>query len=133
MLAFLDVFFFVFHTALIVFVLIGWAHPKTRPWNLAVQLLTLFSWVGLGYFYGWGYCICTDWHWQVREAMGRPMHTTSYTVFLVEATLPVNVSRLFMEGMTTAGLIIAFAISLTLNIRDWRRKRRNATAPQPQH
>ena len=131
MLVFLDIFFFVFHTALIFFNLFGWAHPTTRPWNLATLLLTAFAWFGLGIFYGWGYCPCTDWHWQVREAMGQPMHTTSYTVFLVESTLPVSVSRLYMDGVTVAGLFLALFMSIYLNVRDWKRKRRNATHPTP--
>ena len=26
--------------------------------------------VGLGAVYGWGYCPCTDWHWDVKRRLG---------------------------------------------------------------
>jgi hypothetical protein len=33
-------------------------------------VLTASSWLVLGYFYGLGYCFLTDWHWQVKRALG---------------------------------------------------------------
>ena len=112
----LDVFFFIFHTAWIIFVLVGWAHPRTRRWHLAATLLTVFSWVGLGYWYSWGYCPCTDWHWQVREAMGNPPQYMSYTRFLVESLLPVTISRFYVDAMTVTGLVLATATSILLKL-----------------
>ena len=54
--------FFVFHTAWIAFNCVGWIWRRTRPWQLATVSLTALSWFGLGVWYGWGYCPCTDWH-----------------------------------------------------------------------
>ena len=124
----LDVFFFVFHTAWIVFVLAGWIHPRMRRWHLAAVFLTAFSWVGLGYWYGWGYCPCTDWHWQVREAMGNQPQYMSYTRFLVESLLPVRISRFYVDTMTVMGLILATALSVMLNISSTRRRHGERTA-----
>ena len=62
--------FFVFHTAWIAFNCVGWIWRRTRPWQLATVSLTALSWFGLGVWYGWGYCPCTDWHWQVRARLG---------------------------------------------------------------
>ncbi|MFP4174011.1 MAG: DUF2784 domain-containing protein [Candidatus Hydrogenedentota bacterium] len=127
----LDMFFFVFHTAWIVFVLVGWSHPRTRRWHLAATLLTVFSWLGLGYWYGWGYCPCTDWHWQVREAMGHPPHYTSYTRFLVESLLPVTISRFYVDAMTVIGLVLATATSVLLNIRALKDRWATRGVPEP--
>ncbi|HPF94086.1 MAG TPA: DUF2784 family protein, partial [Tenuifilaceae bacterium] len=61
----LDVFFVAFHTLLIAFNLFGWIWWRTRKANLITLLLTGLSWIGLGLFFGIGYCPLTDWHWQV--------------------------------------------------------------------
>ncbi|MBI5707465.1 MAG: DUF2784 family protein [Armatimonadetes bacterium] len=56
--------FFVFHTALILFNLFGWVSRKTRKWQLVTLGLTACSWLVFGFWRGWGYCLCTDWHLQ---------------------------------------------------------------------
>ncbi len=95
---------------------------------MAAVFLTAFSWVGLGYWYGWGYCPCTDWHWQVREAMGNQPQYMSYTRFLVESLLPVRISRFYVDTMTVMGLILATALSVMLNISSTRRRHGERTA-----
>lgn len=84
MYALLDLFFVCFHTGLILFNLTGWIWEKTRRLHLATIGLTTFSWFALGLLYGWGYCFCTDWHWQVRRALGDTDLPASYITFLVE-------------------------------------------------
>jgi len=69
---FLDKFFFVFHSLLILFNLSGWMWKKTRRLNLVLLLLTGFSWTILGIWYGFGFCPSTEWHWQVRMKLGLP-------------------------------------------------------------
>jgi hypothetical protein len=90
---FLDKFFFVFHSTWIVFLLFGWAWRKTRRANLAVIVLTAFSWFILGIWYGYGYCPSTDWHWMVRVRLGYKDLPNSYTKFLVDSLTGWNVSR----------------------------------------
>ncbi len=118
----LDIFFLVFHTLIILFNCLGWIHPKTRPWNLGLLLLTAASWFILGIWYGWGYCPCTDWHWQVRSAMGRPIETTSYIKFLIETLTGADPNRFVVDAVTVGGLFVALGASITLNILDWRRR-----------
>ena len=73
----LNILFFVLHSAWIALTCLGWAVRRTRLWQLAAVVLTALSWFGLGLIFGWGYCPCTDWHWQVRPASAtsirRPM------------------------------------------------------------
>jgi len=59
----LDVFFLVFHTLLILFILSGWIWKRTRKANLVVILLTAASWGILGIFYGFGYWISARSWW----------------------------------------------------------------------
>ena len=65
-----DIFFVIFHSALIAFNLAGWIWRKTRKAHLVVLSLTMVSWFVAGIWYGFGYCPCTDWHWQVKKKLG---------------------------------------------------------------
>ena len=119
---FLDVFLLVFHLVLVVFVLFGWIWRKTRPWNLAVILLTLASWFILGLFYGIGYCPLTDWHWQVLRKLGETGMPTSYISYLVKRFTGFTPAQDLVDAITLLGALAALAVSLTLNIRDFKKK-----------
>ena len=127
MMALLNKFFFVFHSCLIVFILFGWAWRKTRLTNLVIILLTAFSWFILGLWYGYGYCPSTDWHWRVRSKMGIRDLPESYTKFLVDSLTGGDISQRVVDIFTLVLLLSALAISLTLNIKEWRENRKNRT------
>ena len=118
----LNVFFFGFHTLVILFNVFGWMVPKWRLANLIVLSLTASSWFVLGIWYGWGYCFCTDWHWQVRESLGYHDMSRSYIHFLILKLTGMDVSVSLAETGTVIVFFIAFAISIYLNIRSWKRK-----------
>lgn len=106
------------------FNMVGWIWPKMRRWHLYSVLLTYSSWFVLGAFYGtWGYCACTDWHWQVRRSMGIVDHSDSYTHFLILQLTGVNLPSQLVDMITLSILVAATIISVVLNTRDWRRKR----------
>lgn len=114
----LNVFFFVFHFALIVFNLFGWALKSLRKWHLAGLSLTAFSWFILGAFYGWGYCFLTDWHYQVRNELDLVVDANSYIHFLLK-----RFSIDFWPPETTellTGILFGTALLLSLffNFRD---------------
>ncbi len=115
---------FVFHTALILFNVLGWLVPKWRRWNLVTLGLTLFSWAIMGLWYGMGYCICTDLHWRVREAMGIHETASSYLVLLVRLISgwdpPVNL----VNNVALVVFVISLTGSLVTNLR-----RPSRTAP----
>jgi len=115
---FLNYFFFAFHTALIFFNTFGWIFHKTRKWNLITLLLTAFSWFVLGIWYGWGYCFCTDWHWQVRERLGYHDTSNSYILFLVQKLTGVNFSSRLVDAVTAIIFFTSLALSIWFNIRD---------------
>ncbi len=119
---FLDKFFFVFHSSLILLILFGWMWKKTRLANLIVIVLTAFSWFILGIWYGYGYCPSTDWHWQVRAKLGIRDLPSSYTKFLIDSWTGWDVSQKKVDVVTFFLLVSALAASLYTNIRDWKRK-----------
>jgi len=124
MYAFLDKFFFVFHSTLIVLILFGWAWKKTRLFNLAIILLTAFSWFILGIWYGYGYCPSTDWHWRVRAKLGIRDMPSSYTKFLVDSFTGWDVKQKTVDIITLILLIGALTVSLCANIKTWRKRRK---------
>lgn len=122
MYAFLNVFFFVFHTGLILFNGLGWIWKKTRKANLITLLLTGGSWTVLGLWYGFGYCPSTDWHWQVRRELGYHDMPRSYMKFLVDTLTGWDVNAHAVDTATLVFFLGALVTSLLLNYRDWRRK-----------
>ena len=123
-LKFLDIFFFVFHSVLILFNVFGWIVPKWRLLNLFLLSLTAFSWFILGIGYGWGYCFCTDWHWQIREMLGYQIMSSSYIHFLVLEITRFDLPVSFIDTATIVVFFTAFIISIYLNVRKWIRKNR---------
>lgn len=128
MLKLLDIFFLVFHSLFTIFNITGWIWRKTRKLHLATMLLTAGSWFILGIRYGWGYCFCTDWHWQVREAMGRPIRSDSYIHFLILEITGINLPPHLVDTVTLAVFIACAVFSLTLNTKDAVMKRRSGGA-----
>lgn len=114
--------FFVFHTAWIGFVSVGWIWRRTRPWQLIAVGLTALSWFGLGLWYGWGYCPCTDWHWQVRERLGYD-DPSSYTQLLIRVVTGVDIGGPAANALTLGVLVVAATLGVVLHMRDRRRAR----------
>jgi len=119
----LDKFFFVFHTFIILFNLLGWIWEKTRLANLIMLLVTAFSWFILGIWYGFGYCFCTDWHYAVRMKLGYFNMPPSYIKFLIESFTGLDINSKLIDIFTLTFFLLALAVSILTNIKDWRKKR----------
>jgi Protein of Unknown function (DUF2784) len=117
----LNVGFFVFHTAWIGFNCLGWMWRRTRPWQLATVSLTAVSWFGLGAWYGWGYCPCTDWHWQVRARLGFN-DPPSYIQLLIRELTGIELGPYVADAVAVSTLAVAAALGVTCTIRDRRRR-----------
>ncbi len=113
----LDVFFTVFHTCLVLFILSGWIWEKTRRLNLVIILLTAGSWLVLGIFYGLGYCPLTDWHFKILERLGHTGLPSSYISFLITRLTGFRPDQGIVDAATAWGLILAFCASLYFNFR----------------
>ena len=124
MLHFLDWFFLLFHSSLVLFNLFGWIWRKTRVLNLAILILTGFSWFGLGIFYGIGYCPLTDWHWQVLHRLGHNQLPESYMQYLMERLTGVSVNSNLVDYSTLGFFLLALFLSLVCNLRDYKQRTR---------
>ena len=112
----LDVFFLVFHTLLILFILSGWIWKRSRKINLFVILLTAASWGILGIFYGFGYCPLTDCHFNVLQKLGHHDLPASYIKYLADRISGLDFSQELVDLVTLLGLIFAMICSFYVNI-----------------
>jgi hypothetical protein len=128
----LNIVWFVFHTAWMVFNSVGWAWRSTRRWHLITVALTVLSWFGLGIFYGWGYCPCTEWHWRVRRRLGFLDDPPSYIQLLVGEISGFEPSVELANAAAVLVLTVATALSVALTVRDVRQAReRSLRCPSP--
>ncbi len=118
----LNYFFFFFHTLIVLFNIFGWVLKKTRKWNLIFLTITAFSWFVLGIWYGWGYCFCTDWHYQVREHLGYHDQTSSYIHLLLLKATGKDFPLKLVTTITVIIFFFSFGMSIWLNIKDCNRK-----------
>lgn len=122
MYVFLNYFFVIFHGSLVLFNITGWAFQKTRRIHLITISLTILSWVGLGLIYGWGYCPCTDWHWDVKRHLGERNLPSSYIKYYADYLTGTNWDPLIIDLGTAAIGISAFLLSVYFNLREQRKK-----------
>src|SRR5689334_9441874 len=124
--SFLNIFFFIFHTLFTLFNVTGWIFRKTRRWNLITLLLTAFSWFVLGIWYGWGFCFCTEWHWNAREHLGYHDQDPSYIHFLLSKLTGIDFEESLVEKATLIIFLISLIMSIVMNIRDARYKKQHS-------
>lgn len=108
----LDIAFWVFHTGLVIFNLVGWIWPKTRKWHLATILATAASWFIMGIWYGLGYCLCTDWHFQVRRELGYVDDSPTYVHLMIKLLTGADHD----VNLVTNGTAIGFAFGLIMSL-----------------
>lgn len=128
--AFLDKFFFVFHTLIIIFILFAWIWKKTRKANLILVLLTAFSWFILGIWYGPGFCPCTEWHYQVRMKLGHFDMPASYVKFCIDSLTGLELKARLVDIFTLISFLMALIASVYVNIQDWRKRSRRLSSKE---
>lgn len=119
-LVFSDYFFLLFHSLLIIFNLSGWIWKKTRRLHFISMLATLSSWFIAGIWLGWGYCFCTDWHWQVREQLGNPIINDSYAGFLINELSGFHLKENTLDNSILILFFISFILSAYYIITDFK-------------
>src|SRR5207244_3439052 len=108
--------------AWMVFNIVGWAWRRTRPFQLFTIGLTAFSWFVLGIWNGWGFCICTQWHWEVRHRLGYIDPEGSYVALLIRCVTGIRVNETLSEAITGIVFVIVAILGITLSLRDRRRR-----------
>ncbi len=113
MLHLLDLFLTVFHSAFVLFIVFGWLLPKFRKYHVTAILLTLVAWLLLGLYKGViGYCPLTDWHWDVKRALGETGMPSSFIEYMVEKIIGLNFPTLMVDVATATGLIFGIVMSV---------------------
>ena len=120
---FFDYFFLIFHTTFTLFNIAGWIFKRTRRIHLITVGLTGFSWFFLGIWYGWGYCFCTHWHWQVRQMLHNPITSYSYIHFLIIEITGINLPPLLVDKVVLLVFLFCTGMTIYLNWKDYRLKR----------
>lgn len=119
----LDWFFILFHSAWTLFNITGWAFRCTRKIHLVTIGLTAFSWFVCGYFYGWGYCLCTDWHWRVREMLGKDNSSYSFIHYAIKEITGLNPDPHIIDILVLSVFLMTAVSSIFLNMRDFRKSK----------
>lgn len=114
----LNFLFVIFHGGLILFNIFGWAWERTRRIHLITISLTILSWIGLGLIFGWGYCPCTDWHWDVKRHLGEQNLPASYIKYYADYLTGTNWDPLIIDLGTAAMGASALLLSIWFNWKD---------------
>jgi len=121
MLTFLNILLTIIHVTLTLFNLTGWIWKRTRKLHLVTLGLTLLSWVVLGFWYGWGYCVLTDWHWKVKEQLGERNLPASFIKYYADKISGKNFDPSLVDKVTLVCLI--FAVTAAVYVNFIRRKK----------
>ena len=120
----LDIIFYALHIIIIAFNLFAWMWKKTLRLHLVVAGLTVFSWLVLGIWYGFGYCFLTDWHWQVKRRLGETDLPDSFvTYFFKSIGTPISPDTADILTLLTFG--IAVGASVYRNVKMTRERKRD--------
>jgi hypothetical protein len=120
LLAFLDAFFFAFHSAFVVFNLLGWIWRATRRLHRWTMGLTLASWTLLGALLGWGYCPLTDWHWDVKRARGHTDLPGDFLTYALERITGFPWDPALVGDLLLAGTAVALGGAVVMGYKDWK-------------
>ena len=111
----LDIFYTILHLALIGFNLFAWIWPKTRKAHLITAGLTLVSWVGLGFWFGFGYCPITDWQWDVKQQLGERDLPNSFVKYFADRLTGRDLPVPLVDGVTLWSFVAAILCSVYVN------------------
>jgi hypothetical protein len=121
----LDIFFIIFHSSLVIFNLFGWIFRKTRILNLITLTLTGASWLFLGLIVGTlGFCPLTEWHFNILLKLGERNLPNSYIKYLIDRITGLDINASLVDKITLYSFLTALSISIFLNIRGLRVKKR---------
>ena len=108
---FMNIFFHLVHISIIFFFLFGWTSDRTIVAHFILSVLILISWCGLGYFYGFGYCLVTDIQWKIKRRMGDEPYTKYYIKYMVDKVTGQQTSAQIINRITTYSFFVILGIS----------------------
>lgn len=115
MLELLNILLTLTHLVIIGFNLLGWIWPQTRKLHFICILLTAFSWIVLGIWFGFGYCPITDWQWNIKEKLGEENLPDSFIKYFADKVTGKDFSSTLIDALTATLFVIAALLSVYLN------------------
>ncbi|MBN7799493.1 DUF2784 domain-containing protein [Algoriphagus aestuariicola] len=112
----LDYFLTVLHLLIIGLNLLGWIWPTTRRLHLWCVLMTAASWLGLGIWFGIGYCPLTDWQWQVKSKLGETDLPNSFIKYWIDRMAGIDADPVTIDVATAISFALVFLIAIYHNI-----------------
>ncbi len=123
MLVALDWTLFVFHALWALFNMVGWIWRRTRVWHLVTLSLTACSWFVFGAFYGWGYCLCTDWQMQIQQRLGRSVPGDTWLQMFVRRLCGLELNRAAADYITVGVFVLILVATAIVWTHDLTRRR----------
>lgn len=122
MLVFLNILLTILHIIITLFNVVGWIFPKTRKLHLITIALTFGSWFILGFWYGFGYCFLTDWHWDVKKKLGETNLPSSFIKYFADKISGKDISTTLVNNVTLIIFIITIILTIYYNFFHKKRK-----------
>lgn len=122
MLVFLNILLTILHIIITLFNVVGWIFPKTRKLHLITIALTFGSWFILGFWYGFGYCFLTDWHWDVKKKLGETNLPSSFIKYFADKISGEDISTTLVNNVTLIVFIITIILTIYYNFFHKKRK-----------
>jgi hypothetical protein len=108
----LDIIYTCLHYLIIGINVLAWIPQRTRRLHLITISLTLFSWIVLGFWYGFGYCFLTDWQWDVKRELGERNLPGSFIQYQLVEVFGWEVQPELTDIITLLVFIAAVCIAL---------------------
>ena len=115
MLQILDTALLILHLLVVGFNLTGWIWKSTRRWHLLCVAITAASWIIGGFFYGFGYCFLTDWHWQVKYKLGVMGLPSSFIKYGLDTITGLAFDPMIVDLGTGISFGVIVVLSLVVN------------------
>ena len=112
----LDYFLTSLHLLIIGLNLLGWIWPATRRLHFWCVLLTAASWLGLGIWFGIGYCPITDWQWQVKSKLGETDLPNSFIKYWIDRLADIDADPVTIDVVTAIAFALVFLLAVYHNI-----------------
>ncbi len=119
----LDIGLTIIHLSLMAFNLTGWIWLRTRKLHLITLIATATSWFILGIWYGFGYCVLTDWHWSIKEKLGETNLPNSFVKYIADKITGNEVNSSLIDAVTVGGLIFAIIAAVYVNFIRYRKQK----------
>ncbi|MEJ7692915.1 DUF2784 domain-containing protein [Daejeonella sp.] len=110
----LDFLLTLLHLFIIGFNLFGWIWQSTRKLHFYLVIATVFCWVVLGFWYGFGYCPITDWQWQIKAKLGEQNLPNSFIEYMAEKVTGADIGSGLIDGVTAVSFGIVVIMTCVL-------------------